>query len=277
MSDKNNERDDFWGKSPDDEHGISREEFRRLKELFKNTSARKPEAGATEDEKKKFEAARRKELAEIYNLLLNPALYSELKTFLQKYATAPGVDVTSLLDRYLLTLTKWWYFAPEKIERFKELDDFLSYSRKALYFVFLAKLRENSETAPLEPEFAELLQGYIDDVKDLVDQDYFETLIERLKGICNDYQFALLTWRCVDELTFPQIAERVKETFGFEQTADQVRANFNKAKEKAFRVLFPYWFQDDAPASETPKGEEGKNDDKEADDDAKNDDPQDEK
>ena len=111
----------------DDRFGLSPKEYRRLIDAFKNATT--PE-----------------ERVQIFKKLLNDDMYAEFATVARRYkrnaGALPDVETYSVVDKVVKDLLKWWYDDPKMILRFEELDNFVAYSRKALWWALREKLQQ---------------------------------------------------------------------------------------------------------------------------------------
>ncbi|MBR4105470.1 MAG: sigma-70 family RNA polymerase sigma factor [Thermoguttaceae bacterium] len=212
----------------DDRFGLSPEEYRRLIDAFKNATT--PE-----------------ERVQIFKKLLNDDMYAEFATVARRYkretGALPDVETYSVVNKYVNDVLKWWYDDPEKILRFEELEEFVAYSRDALWWALLKKLQPSKgkgkgseltgqEDAP-EPSVADSF------IAEIVGQDAFDELIRQIKEILTELELDVFLKRALDGLSFPEIARLLSERSDPPKTyaADQVRAIYNRALKKIRRRL----------------------------------------
>lgn len=211
-----------------DRFGLAPEEYRRLIDEFKNATT--PE-----------------ERVQIFKSLLNDKMYEEFATIARRYkretGALPDVETYSVVNKYVNDLLKWWYDAPEMILRFEELGEFVAYSRDALKWALLAKLRQGKgkgkgseltgqEDAP-EPSVADNF------IAEIVGQDAFDELLRRVEELLTELELEVFLQRALESLTFPEIARLLSERSVPPKTytADQVRAIYNRALKKIRRGL----------------------------------------
>lgn len=210
----------------DDRFGVSPEEYRRLIKAFKNATT--PE-----------------ERVQIFKSLLNDNMYAEFATIARRCkretGALPDVETYSVVSKYVDDLLRWWYDDPEKILRFEDLGQFIAYSREALRWAVLGKLKrgkgKGSELTGVEdaPE-----PGVADDfIAEIVGQDAFDELIRLIEERLTDLELDVFLKRALDCLTFPEIAKILSENSDppKKYTADQVRAIYNRALKKIRRRL----------------------------------------
>ncbi len=214
--------------SNNDRFGVSPEEYRRLIDAFKNATT--PE-----------------ERVQIFKKLLNDDMYAKFATVARRYkretGALPDVETYTVVNKYVNDVLKWWYDDPEKILRFEELEEFVAYSRDALWWALLKKLQQGKgkgkgseltgqEDAP-EPS--------VDDnfIAEIVGQDAFDELLRRVKERLTELELAVFLMRVLDSLSFPEIARLLSERSVPPKTytADQVRAIYNRALKKIRRGL----------------------------------------
>jgi len=212
----------------DDRFGLSPKEYRRLIDAFKNATT--PE-----------------ERVQIFKKLLNDDMYAEFATVARRYkretGALPDVETYSVVDKVVKDLLKWWYDDPKMILRFEELDNFVAYSRKALWWALREKLQQGKgkrkgseltgqEDAP-EPSVADNF------IAEIVGQDAFDELLRQIKEILTELELDVFLKRALDGLSFPEIARLLSERSDPPKTyaADQVRAIYNRALKKIRRRL----------------------------------------
>lgn len=212
-----------------DRFGVSPEEYRRLIDAFKNATT--PE-----------------ERAKIFNLLLNEKMYAEFIEIARRYkrekGEIPNIDAVSLVNKYLAELLDWWRQQPSKIIRFEELGNFIAYSRVALQWALLAKLKPSKELTgqenapePFRPD---------DFIAEIVGQDAFAQLVRQIKESLTPLEFDVFTAR-VDafgqKLTYSALAARLSALSDPPQTYTdkQVERIYKAAKKKVRVALKHYW------------------------------------
>lgn len=213
--------------SNNDRFGVSPQEYRELRVRF-------------------IEATTAKERAKIFNLLLNEKMYAEFAEFARRYkrekGRTPDINTISLVNNYLGDLLNWWYNDPAKIIRFEELSEFVAYSRKALQFALLAKLKPlkeltGQENTP-EPERPD------DVIAEIVGQDAFDKLIRQIRETLTPLERDIFLLRVLEGLTYPAIAARLSAQSVPSQTyaPDQIRMIYKrKALAKLRGALQSYW------------------------------------
>ncbi|MBQ8286653.1 MAG: sigma-70 family RNA polymerase sigma factor [Thermoguttaceae bacterium] len=212
-----------------DRFGISPQEYRELRARF-------------------IQATTPAERAKIFNLLLNQKMYGEFAEIARRYkrekGQIPDIDTISLVNQYLAELLAWWYHDPAKIIRFEELGNFIAYSRAALQWALLAKLKPSKELtgqddAP-EPFRAD------DFIAEIVGQDAFDKLVRQIQESLTPLEFDVFTARLDAfgaKLTYAALAARLSTSPDSPQTytEKQVERIYKQAQKKARFALKNYW------------------------------------